>query len=52
MAECQLCGANPAKDSKIALERVNEKGVPGIWHCAYGSGCSAWEDLRPKEKVQ
>ena len=22
-----------AKDPKIWLERVNEKGVPGIWEC-------------------
>ena len=30
---CRWCGANPAKDPKIALGRVNEKGVPGIWEC-------------------
>jgi hypothetical protein len=31
---CRRCGANPARDSKVALVRVNEKGVPGIWECA------------------
>jgi len=30
---CRWCGADPAKDSKVALTRVNEKGVPGIWEC-------------------
>lgn len=30
---CRWCGANPAIDPKIALTRVNEKGVIGIWEC-------------------
>lgn len=30
---CRWCGANPAQDSTVALTRVNEKGVPGIWEC-------------------
>ena len=30
---CRWCGADPANDPKIALARVNEKGVIGIWEC-------------------
>lgn len=30
---CDKCGANPATDSTVALKRVNEKGVKGIWRC-------------------
>lgn len=30
---CHLCGASPSTDPRIALTRVNEKGVIGIWEC-------------------
>ena len=30
---CRWCGADPAKDSRVALTRVNAKGIPGIWEC-------------------
>lgn len=33
MAQCRWCGADPSKDSTVALTRVNEKGVEGIWEC-------------------
>lgn len=29
---CRLCGRS-AQDISGWLERVNEKGVPGIWEC-------------------
>jgi hypothetical protein len=31
---CRWCGTDPAEDPKVALTRVNKKGVPGIWECA------------------
>lgn len=32
MAQCQICGANPATGG-AAVFRVNEVGQPGIWRC-------------------
>jgi hypothetical protein len=33
MIVCRWCGADPSKDPGVALTRVNEKGVPGVWEC-------------------
>lgn len=30
---CRWCGAKPFDDPRIALRRVNEKGITGIWEC-------------------
>ena len=32
MMKCSVCGKAPPKD-EVTLWRVNEKGVPGVWHC-------------------
>lgn len=29
--KCRKCGATP--NDGVWLERVNEKGIPGIWEC-------------------
>jgi len=31
--KCELCGANPATDTRVALIRQNPTGVKGIWRC-------------------
>jgi hypothetical protein len=31
--ECINCKANPATDSKVALFRINPKGITGEWIC-------------------
>jgi hypothetical protein len=31
--KCEVCRADPATDSGIALFRQNPKGVTGIWRC-------------------
>lgn len=31
--KCRKCGANPADSKPVYLERVNAKGIPGIWEC-------------------
>jgi len=33
MIACELCGANPATDSSVALIRQNPMGEIGIWRC-------------------
>lgn len=43
---CQKCGAD-LKECRGWLERVNEKGVPGIWECR--PSCA--ERLTPEQKV-
>ena len=30
--ECEICQRRPDKDG-IAIHRINEKGIPGIWRC-------------------
>lgn len=30
--KCEICGKAPPKDD-VALFRINEVGVPGIWRC-------------------
>lgn len=30
--KCEICGKAPP-DDRVALYRVNEMGVPGIWRC-------------------
>jgi len=32
MKGCEICGRKPPQDN-VALFRVNEKGVEGIWRC-------------------
>lgn len=52
MIACQICNAKPSDEpGNVHLERVNEKGVPGIWQCAQGTGCRKFEDLRKKAVV-
>jgi hypothetical protein len=32
--KCEICQRGPAKEG-ITIHRVNKKGVPGIWRCAF-----------------
>lgn len=37
--ECIVCGRKPSDPSgRVAVVRLNRKGVPGIWLCAPGTG--------------
>jgi hypothetical protein len=46
MSVCRLCGRD-ANACGGWLERVNEKGVPGVWECRPSCGA----DLSGEEKV-
>ena len=48
MIRCRLCGVNGSEAKGVVLQRVNEKGVEGIWECrpicgAQMSGADALE---------
>jgi hypothetical protein len=33
MISCRLCGTKGSEAKGVVLQRVNEKGVEGIWEC-------------------
>jgi hypothetical protein len=33
MIKCRLCGVKGSEARGVVLQRVNEKGVEGIWEC-------------------
>lgn len=33
MIQCRLCGVKGHEAKGVILQRVNEKGVEGIWEC-------------------
>jgi hypothetical protein len=43
--KCRLCGKTPHQH-KGWLERVNEKGVPGIWECRPSCDADLPRELR------
>jgi hypothetical protein len=42
--DCKNCKANPAKEPKTILWRINEKSIIGEWICQECMGCvETWE---------
>lgn len=41
--KCRKCGATP-NDPPYRLDRVNEKGVPGIWECRPACGAKQTQE--------
>lgn len=42
---CRKCGV-PAHQCRGYLQRVNEKGVPGVWECRPTCGADLPSDVR------
>jgi hypothetical protein len=43
---CASCGKRPSVDPDVALERVNVKGIPGVWLCQW---CDPARSVPPPE---